>query len=57
LSADKTHRVARGFLCSKVAKYLDREYHANRLLSLLRRVAAKGEGKFQRITLDCRSAA
>jgi anaerobic selenocysteine-containing dehydrogenase len=52
IAGDPTHPVTRGFLCGKVTKYLDREYHPNRLLYPLRRVGAKGEGKFTRITWD-----
>jgi anaerobic selenocysteine-containing dehydrogenase len=46
------HPVTRGFLCGKVARYLDREYHPNRLLHPLKRVGPKGEGQFERITWD-----
>ncbi len=47
--------VTRGFLCAKVAKYLDRVYSPDRVLYPMRRVAAKGthgDGAFQRITWD-----
>jgi anaerobic selenocysteine-containing dehydrogenase len=49
------HPVTRGFLCGKVAKYLDRVYSPQRLLYPMRRVAPKGvggEGAFQRISWD-----
>jgi anaerobic selenocysteine-containing dehydrogenase len=52
ISGDPQHPVTRGFLCGKVAKYLEREYHPNRLLYPMRRVGAKGEGKFERIAWD-----
>ena len=52
ISGDPHHPVTRGFLCGKVTKYLEREYHPNRLLHPLRRTGAKGEGKFTRITWD-----
>jgi hypothetical protein len=50
LSGDKAHPVTRGFLCAKVTKYLEHEYHPDRLLYPLRRSGVKGEGKFERIT-------
>jgi anaerobic selenocysteine-containing dehydrogenase len=46
------HPVTRGFLCAKVTKYLDREYHPDRLLYPMRRIGAKGEGRFERISWD-----
>jgi anaerobic selenocysteine-containing dehydrogenase len=36
-------------LCGKVARYLDREYHPDRLLYPQKRIGAKGEGRFTRI--------
>ncbi len=44
--------MTRGFLCGKVARYLDREYSPGRLLYPQKRAGAKGEGKFQRISWD-----
>jgi len=41
-----------GTLCTKVARYLDRTYSKERVLYPLRRVGAKGEGKFERISWD-----
>jgi len=49
------HPVTRGFLCGKVAKYLDRVYSPDRLLYPMRRVAPKGSGGlegFERIGWD-----
>jgi anaerobic selenocysteine-containing dehydrogenase len=52
LRGDPDHPITRGFLCGKVAKYLDREYAPDRLLYPQRRVGAKGEGRFTRISWD-----
>jgi anaerobic selenocysteine-containing dehydrogenase len=52
LRGDPDHPVTRGFLCGKVARYLEREYSPDRLLYPQKRVGAKGEGKFARITWD-----
>src|SRR5580700_5192515 len=42
IQGDPGHPVTRGFLCAKVAKYLDRVYSQDRVLYPMRRVAAKG---------------
>jgi anaerobic selenocysteine-containing dehydrogenase len=52
LRGDPDHPVTRGFLCGKVARYLDREYSPDRLLYPQKRVGVKGEGKFERISWD-----
>ena len=46
------HPVTRGWLCAKVNRYLDRVYHADRLLYPLRRIGPKGSGAFERISWD-----
>ena len=50
LRGNPDHPVTRGFLCGKVARYLDRQYSPERLLYPMRRTAAKGEGRFTRIS-------
>ncbi len=52
LRGNPAHPVTRGFLCGKVAQYLEREYSPGRLLYPLRRAGAKGEGRFTRISWD-----
>ncbi len=42
IQGDPSHPVTRGFLCAKVAKYLDRVYSPERVLYPMRRVGAKG---------------
>ncbi len=56
IEGDAAHPVTRGFLCAKVAKYLDRVYSPDRVLYPLRRAAPKGRSggaaAFSRITWD-----
>jgi anaerobic selenocysteine-containing dehydrogenase len=42
IQGDPEHPVTRGFLCAKVAKYLDRVYSPDRVLYPMRRIAPKG---------------
>src|SRR5216683_272519 len=42
IQGDPSHPVTRGFLCAKVAKYLDRVYSPDRVLYPMRRVRPKG---------------
>ena len=48
IQGDPEHPVTRGFLCAKVAKYLDRVYSPDRVLYPMRRIAAKGPAVGQR---------
>src|SRR6266850_1147601 len=57
IQGDPAHPVTRGFLCAKVAKYLDRVYSPDRVLYPMRRkrTAPRGQGgpaAFDRITWD-----
>ena len=52
LRGNPDHPVTRGFLCGKVAQYLEREYSPQRLLYPHTRIGKKGEGKFTRIGWD-----
>ncbi len=44
IQGDPAHPVTRGFLCAKVAKYLDRVYSPDRVLYPMRRIGPKGLG-------------
>ena len=52
IAADPTHPHTNGFLCVKVREYLSLVYHPDRILHPLKRVGAKGEGRFQRISWE-----
>ena len=52
LRGNPEHPVTRGFLCGKVARYLEREYSPDRLLYPMRRTGKKGAGEFARISWD-----
>ena len=64
IQGDPAHPVTRGFLCAKVAKYLDRVYSPDRVLYPMKRVRPKGsstggapsamsaERAFERISWD-----
>jgi anaerobic selenocysteine-containing dehydrogenase len=44
IQGDPAHPVTRGFLCAKVAKYLDRVYSPDRVLYPMKRIKPKGIG-------------
>lgn len=61
IAGDPEHPVTRGFLCAKVAKYLDRVYSPDRVLYPMRRKSGMAKGPasgdaalsaFERITWD-----
>ncbi len=57
IQGDPQHPITRGFLCAKVAKYLDRVYSPDRVLYPMKRVAPKGpradsKSTWQRISWD-----
>ena len=43
---DARHPFTRGVICGKVHDYAERVYGPTRVLTPLRRVGAKGEGRF-----------
>jgi len=52
VSGNPEHPPTNGVLCTKVARYTQRTYHPERLLYPLKRIGAKGKGKFIRISWD-----
>ena len=52
IQGDPDHPFTQGFLCTKVNRYLERTYHAERVLTPLRRVGPKGRGEFVEATWD-----
>ena len=52
VSGDPDHPVTQGFLCAKVNRYIERTYHDDRLRTPMRRIGAKGSGRFAPITWD-----
>src|SRR5262249_9996557 len=52
LRGNAEHSFTQGFLCTKVARYLERVYHPDRLQHPLQRVGPKGQGQFRRIGWD-----
>ncbi|HJS73036.1 MAG TPA: molybdopterin-dependent oxidoreductase, partial [Vicinamibacteria bacterium] len=52
LAGDPTHPFTRGTLCAKVNHYLERVYHPDRVLHPLKRVGAKGDGRFARVSWE-----
>ncbi|MNW48408.1 Dimethyl sulfoxide reductase DmsA precursor [compost metagenome] len=52
VTGNPEHPITGGAICNKVRNMTERVYHSERVLYPLRRVGAKGEGKFERITWD-----
>ena len=52
VTGDPDHPTTDGTLCTKVARYLERTYHPERVLTPLKRVGPKGSGRFERTTWD-----
>jgi anaerobic selenocysteine-containing dehydrogenase len=52
VAGDPDHPATAGTLCTKVARYLERTYHPERVLTPLKRVGPKGSGRFERTTWE-----
>jgi len=52
VAGDPQHPTTDGTLCTKVARYLERTYHPERVLTPLKRVGPKGSGRFERTSWD-----
>lgn len=52
VQGDPDHPPTHGALCTKVSRYPERTYHAERVLFPLRRVGPKGSGQFERVGWD-----
>ena len=52
VAGDPEHPPTHGALCTKVSRYAERTYHPERVLTPLRRVGAKGEGRFEPVGWD-----
>src|SRR5882724_4977817 len=46
------HSYTAGVICAKVARYAERLYHPDRLMKPLRRIGAKGDGRWQEVSWD-----
>ncbi len=52
VQGDPDHPATQGALCTKVSRYPERTYHAERVLRPLRRVGPKGAGRFEPVGWD-----
>jgi anaerobic selenocysteine-containing dehydrogenase len=52
VTGDPDHPMTRGGLCVKLNDYADHHYNADRLLYPMKRVGAKGSGRFERISWE-----
>jgi anaerobic selenocysteine-containing dehydrogenase len=52
IHGDPKHPPTHGALCTKVSRYAERTYHPERVLTPLKRVGRKGEGRFEPVGWD-----
>ena len=52
IQGDPDHVMTHGALCTKVSRYAERSYDAERVLHPLKRVGEKGAGRFERVSWD-----
>ncbi|MNH75888.1 Dimethyl sulfoxide reductase DmsA precursor [compost metagenome] len=52
VTGNPEHPITGGAICNKVRNMTERVYHSERVLYPLKRVGAKGEGKFKRISWE-----
>jgi anaerobic selenocysteine-containing dehydrogenase len=50
IQGDPEHATTQGVLCTKVSRYAERTYHDERVTFPLKRVGAKGQGEFVRVS-------
>jgi anaerobic selenocysteine-containing dehydrogenase len=52
VAGDPEHPPTHGALCTKVSRYAERTYHPERVLTPLKRIGKKGEGRFEPVSWD-----
>ncbi|MGC5774494.1 molybdopterin-containing oxidoreductase family protein [Paenibacillus pabuli] len=52
VAGNPDHPITKGAICNKVRNMTERVYHPERLQYPMRRIGAKGEGQFERISWD-----
>ena len=52
VKGNKDNSYTKGVICAKVSRYRERTHNLKRLLSPMKRVGEKGEGKFEKISWE-----